>query len=30
MMGKETKIQTLEKDIEIVRNEVRTTQESQV
>jgi hypothetical protein len=30
MMGKETKIQTLEKDIEIARNEVRTTQEGQV
>jgi len=30
MMGKDSKIQALEKDIEIVRNEVKTSQESQV
>jgi len=30
MMGKDGKIQTLEKDIEVVRNEVKTSQESQV
>jgi hypothetical protein len=30
MMGRNGKIQTLEKEIETVRNEVRTSQESQV
>jgi len=30
MMGRDGKIQTLEKDIETVRNEVKTSQESQV
>ncbi len=30
MMGKDGKIQTLEKDIDVVRNEVKTSQESQV
>jgi hypothetical protein len=29
-MGKDGKIQTLEKDIDVVRNEVKTSQESQV
>jgi hypothetical protein len=29
-MGKDSKIQALEKDIEIVRNEVKISQESQV
>jgi hypothetical protein len=29
-MGRDGKIQTLEKDIEAVRNEVKTSQESQV
>jgi hypothetical protein len=30
MVGKDNKIQTLEKDVETVRNEVKTTQENQV
>lgn len=29
-MGKDGKIQILEKDIDVVRNEVKTSQESQV